>query len=704
MKRNTMAITSIASICHANTLPPNPYQQQNGIKLGLGHAQVLAPNFGYHTVSAIKAEIETGASLEDAFAKYRDLNNIEIQAMTELGLSRAQVLAPNFDYHTVSAIKAEIETGASLEDAFAKYRDLYNIEIQAMTELGLSRAQVLAPNFDYHTVSAIRDLQKRTRGLSSIDAFEMVKGKSYSETTAFVESYLAATKKAQKPISEMTLIRVVVNTGRGFGHQRAAITLMQKLREMGFKGTFDIQCDDRLGANLMNTKTGVMYINGEPLVSRQLIGMIPGFESSRPTRKGVKIVAGLGAVNISSLPHDYTRRDDLGLPEADLAVCAAEDSSVQREDLKARTFNAASYIALEPTDWYQGSCFVTDQDGFVTALPPASTMRLSSMAAYQLPDISSIPLSVTEQRIMDITGNAGINSQLIYGLYPERHHDIESGGMKESGNLDEAIEMRRIVEANLLLSQKTGKPSILLLPQSIALDTDFIRTVTGKSSHIHFVDLTKGDLDIGEYKDGDVVVAYTGRLQQTVFDYLMLQGTTLPPVIEGCNSRETCESVGRTFIHGSGKYDHLKEYKVEEDDKQQLHTQASLCLEQGDSKYVPQLVQYMEESLTSNQELLAYHKQRREDFLRRPDACEVALDTLGIKYEKGFKKSGMLSCRAMFFSHQKSAEELSEHRHVYPTAISFRYIDHRHSANRFFGSSSNNRHIGRNPPYLFLTH
>ena len=156
------------------------------------------------------------------------------------------------------------------------------------------------------------------------------------------------------------------------------------------------------------------------------------------------------------MPHDYTLRDDLGLSEADLAVCAADDDAIRREGEKARTFNAVCYIGLEPTDWYQGSCFVTDQDGVVTKLPPASTMRLSSMASYQLPDISSIPLSVIEQRIIDITGNTEINSQLVYGLYPERRHDIELGGMKESGNLDEAIEMQRIVEANLLLGQKTS--------------------------------------------------------------------------------------------------------------------------------------------------------------------------------------------------------------------------------------------------------
>ena len=609
------------------------YTQKQGMtELGLSRAQVSTRNFGYYTVSAIKAEMKKGTTLEAAFEKYCYLTYNQKQGMTELGLSRAQVSTLNFGYHTVSAIKAEIEKGTTLEAAFEKYCYLTYNQKQGMTELGLSREQVLTLNFGDHTVSAIRDIQKRT---SLEAAFEMVKGKSRSETTAFVERYLVATKKAQKPISEMAIIRVVVDSGRGFGHQRAAITLMQKLREMGFNGTFDIQCDDRLDVNLMDFKSERMYINREPLVSRQLIGMIPGLESSRPTREGVRNVAGLGAVKISSLPHDYAKRGNIGLLIADLAVCAAEDIILQKDE-KAKTFNAVSYIGLEPTDWHYSSCFVTDQDGVVTKLPPASTMRLSSAAAYQLPDISSITLSTTEQRIIDITSNADINSQLVYGLYPEISYDSDSGGMKENDNLDEATEMQRIVEANLLLSQKAGKPSILLLPQTIALDADFIRKVRGSNGHIHFVDLTKSGLDIGAYNAGDVIVTYTGHLQQTVFDHLMLQGTTLPPVIEGCNSRETCESIGRPFIHGSRKHDNLKQYKLEADDKQHLHTKASLCLEQGDARHVLPLVQYMMESLMSNPELLAYHKQRREAFLSRPDACEVAFDTLGIKYENKF--------------------------------------------------------------------
>ncbi len=563
--------------------------------------------------------------------------------MTQLGLTRSQVLALNFGYHTMRAIKAEMQKGVLLEDAFEKYRNRNNIEIQAMLELGLACAQVLAPNFGAHTISAIKDMQKRTEELSSLDAFEMLRGKSDRDTTTFLEAYLLAKKKAQKPIADMLLIRVLVDVGRGFGHQRAAITLMQKFREMGFKGVFDIQCNDKLGANLQSTKAGRVkeYKNEELLASRQLVSMIPGFELSSPSREGVRTVAGLGAVKISSLPHAYSSRGDLGFSKADLAVCAAEDDPIQRKDTKAKTFNAVCYIGLEPTDWHKGSCFVTDSDGVVTQLPNASTLRLSSEAAYQLSDISSIRLSETERRIIGITRDAAINSQLVYGLYPGKHYASNCGGMKESGHLDEATEMQRIVEAHLLLSQKTAKLSVLLLPQDIALNVDFIRKVKGRAGNIYFADLTRGDLDAGAYNATDVVVAYTGRLQLTVFDYLMLQGTTLPPIIEGCNSREICESAGRPFIHGSGKYNHLKEYKVEAGDKQRLHAQASLCLERGDQQYVPQLVQYMEESSASNHQLMEYHKKRRRAFFTRPDACETALDALGISYLETKKECGV---------------------------------------------------------------
>ena len=101
-------------------------------------------------------------------AKYYALTNVQIKAMKMLGLSRQQVLVPNFGNHTIDAIQAETtrEEGAlSLEEAFAKYRELTWWQINEMKMLGLSRQQVTVPNTDA--------------------AFEMDQGPSYIESKEF---------------------------------------------------------------------------------------------------------------------------------------------------------------------------------------------------------------------------------------------------------------------------------------------------------------------------------------------------------------------------------------------------------------------------------------------------------------------------------------------------------------------------------------
>ena len=413
------------------------------------------------------------------------------------------------------------------------------------------------------------------------------------------------------------------------GIKGRAITLMQKLREVGFNGVFDIQCDDKLNKMLEDG-----HLNKEPVVSKKLIEMIPGFKSSEINSEGVRSVEGLGMLKISSLPGSY-RDNNLEFSQADLAVCAAEDETIDGK--KTKILNATSYIGLQPTDWHMGECFVTDQDNISASLPSSREMRLSSKASSQLPDISSVAyISKAENIIMkNIVGVDKINSQLVYGLYPDSKYDVFSNIMKQTGNLDEVTQMSRIVEANLILSKEAKKPSILLLPQKIALGYRLKKEMIKiDGERIHFVDLTLEDFDISKYKAGDVVVAYTGILQQKIFDHLMLSQTTLPPVIEGCNSRELCESVGRPFIHGSAKHSPLKQYDSVDIEMQKLHSEASLCLQQGDKDNLPQLVEYMKKSIEESSDLTTYNKQRREAFHRRQDACEVALETLGIKYEK----------------------------------------------------------------------
>ena len=560
-----------------------------------------------------------------------DLEYAKTEGINKYGLTKEQVLAENFGYHTLNAIKKAVEEGVDLQKAFEKYSQLNYVQIEAITKHGLTKEQVLSDNFGYHTLNAIDDIKKRNKEISPTDAFKIVKGKSSLETEEFMKRYLSDTKKPQKPIHEMDLIRVLVNPGRGFGHQRAAITLMEKLREIGFNGVFDIQCDDKLNKMLEDG-----HLNKEPVVSKKLIEMIPGFKSSEINSEGVRSVEGLGMLKISSLPGSY-RDNNLEFSQADLAVCAAEDETIDKGK-KTKILNATSYIGLQPTDWHMGVCFVTDQDNISASLPSSREMRLSSKASSQLPDISSVAyISKAENIIMkNIVGVDKINSQLVYGLYPDSKYDVFSNIMKQTGNLDEVTQMSRIVEANLILSKEAKKPSILLLPQKIALGYRLKKEMIKiDGERIHFVDLTLEDFDISKYKAGDVVVAYTGILQQKIFDHLMLSQTTLPPVIEGCNSRELCESVGRPFIHGSAKYSPLKQYaSVDIKNMQELHSKASLCLQQGDKVNLPQLVEYMKKSIEKSSDLTTYNNQRREAFLKRPDACEVALETLGIKYEK----------------------------------------------------------------------
>ncbi len=611
-------------------------------QLGLTSEQVLAPNFGDHTFKAIQAERSKGATVAEAYAKYCELNYNQIEAMQQLGLTREHVLAPNFGYHTIEAIQAEISKGATVADAYAKFCRLSNVQVKAMQQLGLTREHVLAPNFGYHTFNAIQSIQKCSKQLTSEQAFQLVKGISPEAINDVVKHYLDSQKIPYKPITEMDLIRVVVNGGGGFGHQRAAITLMQKIRETGFRGVFDIQCDDKMGQNIYDPHSKQMYVNQKPFVSGKLISMIPGFASVQPDADGIKVVDGLGAIKISSLPHDFTSQP-LKLPEVELAVCAADDYTSLDFKEKATQYKAKCYIGLQPTDWFMGRCFTTDSYGFVTDLPNQMTTRLSSKASFLLPDLSRVALSPTEQKILDITQSAGINTQLIYGLNPSTKFNHESNRFEDSRWLGEALEMQRIVEANLLLSQNTKKPTLLLLPQPIALDPSFIATVKGGHKNIHVVSLTQAEFNLAQYNSDDLIIAHTGPLQQVFFDYLMLEGTSLPPVIEGCNSMEICESAGVPFIHGAGKYDHLKQYQVSDKELQDIHTQACLCLETGDRQYLPQLVHYMQGCLTADPQFMAYHQQRRQAYLKRPDAFEVALRSLGIAYQPSLHQEGFFS-------------------------------------------------------------
>lgn len=98
----------------------------------------------------------------------------------------------------------------------------------------------------------------------------------------------------------------------------------------------------------------------------------------------------------------------------------------------------------------------------------------------------------------------------------------------------------------------------------------------------------------------------------------------------------TIEAIKKDLINGVNLQTAyaLIQYPVALKEMQELHTKASLCLEQGDVENFPYLVQYLEKSIDSHPTLKAYHQQRKALFCSRADACEVALNLLGIKHSR----------------------------------------------------------------------
>lgn len=423
-------------------------------------------------------------------------------------------------------------------------------------------------------------------------------------------------------ISRLKEIRIVVNEGRGQGHQRAAITLMEKLRELGFSGVFDVRYHELRGTHSYAGQTG-----------RVLESLIPGFHpqdlASDKEDLLIKKNNRLGNIRINRLP-----AGKFNLSRVDLAMSAGDDHPKEEKYSK---FNSDKYIGLQPTDW--------DMDSFVEERGKGRQnlqggMRLSSKKQCELVPQDQITPTVTERRVLDVVCNGGFNSQLVYGLHPTMGRTQESGeGFVYSGNADPVSICERLVQAHKETEFSEQKPVVLLLPQDITAQGELFLRLDDKFENIHFVDLTKGEklLDPAKYSNDAVIIAYTGGLQKDVFDRILLKDTTFPPVVEGCNARELCESAGRPFIHASDPKDKLRQYEVDSQhaEMQALHTKASSCLETGKGDYVADLGKYMAASLNPKSKLYGYHAQRKEKFLERPDACIAAMEQLGIKYKLG---------------------------------------------------------------------
>ena len=560
----------------------------------------------------------------------------------KIGLTKAQINILNYGHHTLDAIKQlMLESNLTLAEAYDQFKCLNYIQVEGMTNLGLSRNEVENKHFNEISLKAIETSMKR--GLSKDEALRlfMIPVVQVHEK---LNDYLDQTKIELDALSTFTEIRIIVYNGQGYGNQRAALILMGQLRSFGFNGLFDVWCEDKEGTHLMLDKA--YRYNDEKIVTKRMLQMLPNLKSLQDDLYEDNVY---GQMRLSSLPHDFKTNKDfqLSLKPLDLCISGAEDGNgfLHIKQKKANLFNVKLYISLQPTDWVAGggNSFIVDNFEVVMPLIDQKTSRLSCSIAF---NFSVDALNEKELKIFKCLESPNNHSQLVYGIYDRQ------------GALSPQIQFERIINAHLVLAEKTNKTSILLVPQK-KLYTMLERFDTDEVLVLDVDEIKQDSLDINEHKK--IIILKTDSLSVHYFDYLMGEGTTLPAIIEGCNSVEFCESHGIPFLHGGSLHDPIHPYNFTDDgyeirdsylflfsqvkeyvkyqDLQALHLTANQCLEKGDEACEPAMVAYMLESLEPSSKVKHYHEARHGEYIKRPDAVEAALVAAGIAFNQGYDQT-----------------------------------------------------------------
>lgn len=398
-------------------------------------------------------------------------------------------------------------------------------------------------------------------------------------------------------LSRLKKIRILIDDGPGYGHQTAAITLMLRLRELGFLGHFEI-CYFTCGV-----RNQIFTSNRNGSIPEKLEKLIVGFKEDQ---LGCELVSPtLGKIIVRSLLQEATHLCNVLSPVTLTMSAAGQFYFAGRlADAACGYLNTRAYVQLQPTDYNWSTRYISIKDAESHPLP--ENIRLGAPISNDKPPKES--WSKTLLDILSVCENPKVNTQFLYGLASAEEF------------VHPANECTRLANAYEQLGAE--KKLIVFIPYDELFIGRFF-----PYKFLPLMALSSVNLD----SLGVVTFVLTGDLPRWFFHWLMLEKTSLPPVIEGQNAQEICEAAGRFFIQG-GRFDgELLSYSVPEDLQahQDLHLQASGCLKAPGKVYdvnLSPLVSYMKKALAG--ELTEYFVERQRQFLARPDACLVVLDHL----------------------------------------------------------------------------
>jgi len=446
-------------------------------------------------------------------------------------------------------------------------------------------------------------------------------------------------------LSSYTKIRIIITGAAGFGNQRSALTLMHKLRLLGFGGLFDIRYRDIYPPEMTPwLYTQWVLDNDKPYVEkgRKSVGFngrvlstlipefIPDIDYDQEPKSYNIVSNSFGSIVITRLPNrpiqliqsvQSTYSSNYNLPKIELTMCAADDSICLIDKNSALqildNFNTRIFCSFVPTDWYNGEQFIIKKD-----VNKILFIKQNASYRYRLSAEQLIPYVLTkyENQIIKLISDKNCMSQLVYGLNNIKYFLPIN---KVVRNLISVYKSSPIIESGYI---------ILLFTQDVFNKLQYMDNVIMITNREL---VSKIDNWVPEITSPPTIyLVHIGKLNPGFFDDLMINLTNLPPVIVGANSIELCETHGRLYLHSSKMGYKINDYgKTKYEQLLNLHKDACLPLE-SDSYNFSAMIEKTNLflKLFKNKLLTNYAKQRKLEHEQRPDCVINALDKLKIRY------------------------------------------------------------------------
>lgn len=329
-------------------------------------------------------------------------------------------------------------------------------------------------------------------------------------------------------LNEQTIIRIALHGGEGFGHQAAGMTLMHRLRELGYLGRFHIlvpfwpQSEDRTGKNIAQ--------------------LIPGYNPYNMSTQEI------GPYTIDR--YDITQ-NVLDLLPVHLTISPADDFDLIA-DRACISFNSACYLSMQPTGWRHPKVWYADVLTQEKERVAENTVFFSEKEAMIPGSLLPKQLSLFFQKVTFLK-EQGCLTQSLYGFNVEKQKNPEGRGFINTGWMNSESQLIRLIEGAAEAQKGLNKPIILLFHSPEALLSSRFKSslhlgLSGKKIiFLNGLDADPRDTAM-PYDANTIVIWLTGPVPSDVFRQLMFD-SDLPPVVEGANTTGFLEA-NRGYLHG----------------------------------------------------------------------------------------------------------------------------------------------------------